>query len=333
MKRLLEKLRGRRNHGSFRGKIGLVMATRDLENYNYYKPLGLAYLKSYADVRLPDLDVEIFDSFESLLRAAPDCVGISATTQDFNIARQYVDRVREEIGVPVLMGGPHVSLLPETLPRGAIGCIGEGEETFVELCGILKMQGGFPGEALSGVKGIAYYDEEGVFRKTDPRDLVTPIDDLPLPDRGALGIRKGKNDNLYMFSSRGCPYRCKFCVSRVHWKKYREFSAEYVNREIDELIGRYGVKHIHFFDDLFIVNKKRLRRIADHFHDERLNITTSCAVRGNLVNDEMCDLLKKLNVNEVMFGAESFSESVLDELKCGSVSARQNQEAIDVLHK
>jgi anaerobic magnesium-protoporphyrin IX monomethyl ester cyclase len=314
-------------------KLALILATRDLPGYNYFKPLGLGYLKSYLNKELPSLNVDIYEDIGSLIASKPDCVGVSATTEDFAVAKRYIKQVQDELGCPVLIGGVHISLLPETLPKGVIACIGEGEVTLTDLMNLFLERYSFHPTELSKVKGIAYWDENDNLCRTEPRELITPLDILPFPDRDALGIKLNQNQTLYMFSSRGCPYNCKFCVSRVHWKKYREFSSDYVLREIEQLVNRYSVNAISFFDDLFIVNKKRLREIANKFAEMHYNVTTNCAVRANLVDDELCELLKKLNVKEVTFGAESFSEPVLRELKAGSVTVEQNQHAIDTLNK
>ncbi|MFQ5924451.1 MAG: B12-binding domain-containing radical SAM protein [Dehalococcoidia bacterium] len=311
----------------------MISPTRDLHGWNYLKPLGLGYLKSYLRMELPELDVDIYEDIDSVIQSRPACVGISAPTEDFAVAQGYVKRVQEELGSPVLLGGVHISLLPQTLPGGAIACIGEGEETLTELMNLFLRGRVFDPAELSNVKGIAYWDENGNLVQTEPRGLITPLDRLPLPDRDALGIEPGQNDALHMLTSRGCPYNCKFCVSRVHWKKYREFSADYVLHEIEELVSRYGVDTISIFDDLFIVNRKRLREIADKFAKRHYHVGTSFAVRANLVDDELCELLKKLNVRGAMFGAESFSEPVLRELKLGTVTVAQNQRALDTLHK
>jgi radical SAM superfamily enzyme YgiQ (UPF0313 family) len=316
-----------------RARLGLILATRDLPGYNYFKPLGLAYLKSYLHNALPQVDVHIYEDINVLIRARPDCVGISATSQDFKIAKQLIEQVQGELDTPVFLGGVHITLLPESLPRGVIGCIGEGEETLTELMSVFLEHRALLPKELSKINGIAYHDGDGRLVQTGHRELIATLDTLPLPDRDAMGIRAGQNETLYMFSSRGCPYHCKFCVSRVHWKKYREFSADYVLHEIEELVTKYRAETITFFDDLFIVNRERLREIAKKFVKKGYKVRTTCAVRANLVDDELCELLKKVNIREVMFGAESFSEPVLKELKAGSVTTAQNQYALDLLHK
>jgi radical SAM superfamily enzyme YgiQ (UPF0313 family) len=313
--------------------LAMILATKDLPGYNYFKPLGMGYLKSYLKKELPNIEMRIFEDIDSLIRAKPECVGISAATEDFSIAQRYIKRIQQELDCPILMGGVHISLLPETLPRGVVACIGEGEETLVDLMKVFKKYKKFDQNNLPRIKGIAFWDNQNKLIFTEPRELITPLDKIPLPDRDSLGIKPFLHKTLYMFTSRGCPYQCKFCVSRVHWKKYREFSSDYVIREMEELIKKYKVKNISFFDDLFIVNRKRLREIAKKFEEKRFQVQTVCAVRANLVDDELCELLKRINVKEVTFGAESFSESVLNQLKKGSVTAIQNQQALDTLKK
>ncbi len=57
-------------------------------------------------------------------------------------------------------------------------------------------------------------------------------------------------------------------------------------------------------------------------------VTFISNARVNLIDDEMCEILKKLNVKLVRFGFESGSERVLKYLKAGSASVKQNKEAI-----
>lgn len=311
-------------------RLGLILATSPLLSESYFSPLGLGYITSSLHEKLPELDVKIYESIDSLLYDKPDCIGISASTENFSLALEYVKKIQESLVSPIILGGVHISLLPESLPPKTIGCIGEGEETVRELMKLFLKENALPAEKLVAISGIIFWNSENILIKTPLRELINPLDSLPFPDRIALGI-KGHVDNLYIFTSRGCPYTCKFCVSRIHWNKYREFSAEYVINEMEHLIKTYRVKRITIFDDLFIVNKKRLREIVQKFCEKKWDVEIFCAVRANLVDEEVCLLLKKMNVSEVTFGAESFSEPVLKELKCGSVTVQENKNAIELL--
>jgi len=313
-------------------KFAFILATGNDIRETYFKPLGLGYIKSYVSPSLPSVEIKIFEDIEKLIKSSPHLVGISASTENFSLALKYIEEIKKRTNCPIILGGVHISLLPESLPENVIGCIGEGEETVKELLELFLKDNSFHENKLGTVKGIAFWNSKGELIRTPIRDLIRPLDKIPFPDRRALGI-SGYVENLYIFTSRGCPYKCKFCVSRIHWNIYREFSAQYVISEMEFLIKTYGVKKITIFDDLFIVNRKRLREIADLFVSKGLNIDVFCAVRANLVDDELCELLKKMHVNQVTFGAESFSEPVLKSLKDGSVTVEQNQNTINLLNK
>jgi radical SAM superfamily enzyme YgiQ (UPF0313 family) len=315
-----------------KAKLALILATSSDPSEGYFKPLGLGYIKSYLNIKVPEIEISIFENIDQLIREKPDCVGISASTENFSVARTYVEEIRKHLNCPIIVGGVHISLLPESLPSGTIGCIGEGEETVRELMEVFLREQQFPEDQLKNINGIAYWDSTKKIVTTATRELIRPLDILPFPDRSALGIKKYA-DNLYIFTSRGCPYACKFCVSRIHWNKYREFSSAYVIREMEHLIQNFHLKRITIFDDLFIVNRKRLREIVEEFRARKFNVDICCAVRANLVDDELCQLLKNMNVSEVTFGAESFSEPVLHELKSNSVTVAQNKNTIELLNK
>ncbi len=315
-----------------KASLALILATSSEKSANYLKPLGLGYIKSYLNIKLPEIEISIYEDIRQLIREKPDCVGISASTENFSLALNYVIQIQQRLNCPIIIGGVHISLLPESLPPGIIGCIGEGEETVRELMEVFLKERQFSEDRLKKIDGIAYKDSTDKLIITNKRKLISPLDIIPFPDRKSLGMKKNVK-NSYIFTSRGCPYSCKFCVSRVHWNKYREFSAAYVIKEIEYLTQIFHVKKITIFDDLFIVNRDRLRDIVKQFSEKKFNVDICCAVRANLVDDELCRLLKQMNVSEITFGAESFSEPVLKELKCNSVTVEQNKKAIELFFK
>lgn len=301
-----------------------------------YPPLGPAYLASYAQKHLGKNKIKfqmISDNFENkILEAKPDILGISCVSQNYNLAKNLA-KFSKEAGIQYcFIGGSHISLYPNSLDSNIdIGIIGEGEATFAELMKLFIEKRCFEMKNLISVKGIAYWDNGNV-RLTSCRKLIEPLDEIPMPDRNLFKI--DKND-AYMFSSRGCPYRCIFCASSRLWKKTRFHSADYVFNEIKELVCKYGVKRINFYDDLFIADRQRIKKLVcllkkENF-DKKVQFQVSC--RANLVDDEICLLLKQMNVEGIGLGLESGSPKILKYLKGNSVTAKDNFRAVETIKK
>lgn len=138
-----------------------------------------------------------------------------------------------------------------------------------------------------------------------------------------------------MLTSRGCPYKCTFCSTTLFWCRPRLHSAEYVVEEMKELINRYDVDGILIFDDLFIIDKKRIAEIARLMDEEKINEKIRLYILGrtNLINDEILKYLKKMNVATIEFGLESGSEKVLRYLKKGTVTVENNRNALKLCKK
>lgn len=159
-----------------------------------------------------------------------------------------------------------------------------------------------------------------------PLERYDHIDELPWPDWGIFPEKK----RPIVMTSRGCPYQCNFCSSSNFWKCHQTRSAAKVVEEIRHLV-RQDTKEIVLFDDLFAVNKNRLRSIVDQCQREGLlGIEYSCLVRSNLIDVEMIELLKALGVKHLAFGAESGSDRVLA-LMNKKATVEQHQQAIDLL--
>jgi len=294
-----------------------------------FPSLGFGYLAATArrDLGSQALEFKVVDrDVPATLQAfQPHLVGISSTSQNFNYAQEHVALAAAR-GVPALVGGAHLSAIPASLPRGAVGVLGEGEDTFVEL---LRAAAGGPltSAALAAVPGVAWW-EDGVLRQTPPRAQATDLDRLPMPARDLLDVKR----HTYMFSSRGCPYRCTFCFSTRFWGRVRFFSPEYVVEEIATLVRDHGVETITFYDDLFVANLRRVEEIARLLEQRRLlgRVKFTCYVRANLVKPELARLLRRLGVVSVAMGLESGNDEVLEFLK-GGVTVAQNRAAIECL--
>ena len=293
-----------------------------------YPPLNLAYLAAALRKNV-DSSIEfkiITNDFEETLNSFnPDVVGISSVTQNYNRAKEYA-KIAKAMGKKVLMGGVHISSLPQTMTDDMdIAVIGEGEETIVEV-----FKNNF--KNLDKIKGIAH-KKDGKIIINPPRELTKDLDSIEPPARDLINIE----DHTFMFTSRGCPYRCVFCSSSRFWKTVRFHSAERVIQEIKLLTEKYGVKYIEMFDDLFIADKERLKKIAELIKKENINVKIACSARANMVDDETMQLLKQMNVQKIVLGLESGNDRILTYLKGidgrTTVTVEQNYNAVRLANK
>jgi len=310
-------------------------------------PLGLAYIASYIREYSGFKNTIILDRgdiIKKLKKEKPDLVGFSSITYLFPSINQLAKKVKQILDIPVIVGGQHISSLPIHLASSVfdLGVIGEGEQTMLELIQLFEKNGNFPINELRKIKGIVFRNERKKNEITEERQLIEPLDKIPFPARDLLDMgyyltpRRGsfKELGIYtaMLTSRGCPYKCAFCSPTLFWEKFRAFSAKYVFEEMKMLVEKYKIEGILIWDDLFIADKKRLKLISDMMEKEKLNekIRLSIFGRANLIDEEMCKILKKMNVTAIDFGLESGSEKILKYLKKGTVTVKDNYRALKI---
>lgn len=298
-----------------------------------YPGLGLAYIASSMRKNLPDVKIDFCiadkDIYSVAKKFCPDLVGISSVSQNFNIAKQYAEYFSVE-NIPVIMGGIHITALPEQLPVTALAaCLGEGELSFVDIMKLYLEENITP-DTLSNVLGIAFWNK-GVVQITGERPQISELDALPMPARDLLSIRK----HTYMFTSRGCPFRCTFCSSSRFWRSLRFFSAEYVVDEIEFLIRKYKVNLISFFDDLFAADKSRVEKIVRLLEQRNIlgKVKFTCSCRVSIIDEELAKMFSRMGVVSVGIGLESGDEETLRYLKRDNIGIAQNYSAIDILKK
>ena len=297
-------------------------------------PLGIAYLGSYLEQQglVRRSDICYANSHAEVLAFSPDVLCVSSTSQVITDAFALAEKVHGAYPTAkCILGGYHITALPRQLRAPFdVGVLGEGELTLAELIRGLQANQ-WNDEWLRSIEGICFRDVTGSLVTTPRRQQITRLDTLPLPHRH-FG---DKAPEVYMFTSRGCPYRCIYCASAVHWDTCRYHSPARVVQEIETLHARHGARRIYLLDDLFAANKKRLRAIADLLDERGLlgKLSFHGFVRANLMDEEVAQLLARLKFNYVRFGAESASQRILTKLKKGSVLVAQAQATVDLCRK
>lgn len=276
-------------------------------------PLGIGYIISYAKSKGINFDYKVVSSprFEDEIQDyRPDLVAVSAFTVTYDIAKDIAVKCKKE-QLPCIVGGIHISLLPESLSQDfSLGVVGEGEVTFTEILQKFVPGKGWDNDTLSQIHGIAFYDN-GKFVLNPRRQLVENLDDLPFPvDLSALQT----TNRMTAVSSRGCPYRCVFCASSRLWKKVRYNSPEYMVEHIEKYIQSHpNIHQVKLWDDLFSVNKVRLKKFTQLCKESKIlsKIKFFILCRVDSIDDETIELFKKMNVSDIHLGIESGSQKTL----------------------
>lgn len=316
-----------------------------------YPPIGLCSLSAYLKEHMPGIDTMLIDIppatplpvvADLIMATVPDLIAIITYTIAFSDVKVVCTLMKEKNGrIPIVLGGPHITSLPGSLPAMAdIGVLGEGEATLLELCQSFEQKGRFGAELLSSISGICFHGTSGII-ETLTREPISPLDSIPLPDLSILNMKwytayrtyfsmKGNFRGFVLLTSRGCPFTCRFCQASAQWGRCRYHSAERVVAELERIREKYPqVNAVNIIDDLFIGDRRRLCDIVRLIRDKGLHHGIVFNVNGhaNLVDDEVVRLLKSINVIQIAYGFESGSERVLDFLKRGSVTVERNRRA------
>jgi anaerobic magnesium-protoporphyrin IX monomethyl ester cyclase len=307
----------------------LLINPSNITAQNTPMPFGIAYLASFLEkegfsVKIIDLSVEKINN-EGILKiikeVKPKKIGLTCMSVHVSFVKELSKKIKEISDIPIILGGIHPTALPkkslEYLPDVDLLVIGEGELTLPE---IMK------GKKLESIKGIAYRKGKKI-QINKPREFIKNLDILPFPARHLLpNMNKyrlgfdweGRVPSATIFSSRGCPYNCIYCASKVMWKqKVRFHSSERVLEEIDYLVKDHKIREILFYDDYFALDKPRLKRICDELIKRKYDLTWCCLSRVESIDFETAKLMKEAGCHMISFGVESGSQKILDNMEKG----------------
>jgi radical SAM superfamily enzyme YgiQ (UPF0313 family) len=271
------------------------------------------------DARLRELD---YDRIEAHIQnKKPDLVGITSFTMESPQAHEIAKRSKKVLpNAKVILGGPYATsdymeaLKDENID---IAVIGEAEKSFCQLVDALEK-----GEDWREIRELAYR-ENGELRKSEMREYLDDLDELPYPAWDAVdleeyfnhkGTRKRNAFNQHQATkrvmsiqtTRGCPYRCSYCHN-LFGKKLRKRSVENVIGELRLMKDRYDATEIEFIDDIFNLDIKRAKEIFQRIIDENFDFKISFpnGLRSDQFDEELLDLFKKGGVFRLVFAIES----------------------------
>ncbi|MBI2663196.1 radical SAM protein [Candidatus Woesearchaeota archaeon] len=286
------------------------------------EPLSVGYLVSYLKSKgYKDFELYFgaFTPEEEIAEKSSkaDIVGFTTASSMVTQGIRIADMIKKiNPNVITVIGGAHATALPEKTLRECppidIVVRGEAEHTFHELIQAIEN-----GKDFSDIRGVTYRKNEKIV--TNPaRELIEDIDEIPYPDREFIQQRMFVKKNLkigkkiaWMMATRGCPFICNFCTSKVVWKiSYRKRSPKNIVGEIKELVDNYGVNHINFADDTMTIDKQWTFDLCKEIRRANLGITWSCNSQTSVVTRDMLYAMRKAGCEQIWFGVESGNKKI-----------------------
>ena len=328
------------------GKVLFVIhdVYQDFNNF----PLGIAYLASMLKVAGAHVDIYCQDLYHYsnnelacyLDRNEYDLIGVGFMAARFKETILELCRVinAHKKNAWLVLGGHGPSPIPEYMldtTQADIVAIGEAEHTIIEL-----LEAKINGTHDAGkITGIAWrLKNKVVVNKRRPRFLK--LDEMPFPAWESFPFDDYSNSikildeqpphekSLVFTSARGCINECNFCYRME--KGIRLRSIDNVIEELRILTGRYRIHYFQIFDEMFILNKKRVLEFEEKLAKNKLEIRYFCDARVDILDKEIVESLKRSGCRFMNFGLESADNSVLRQMN-KNTTVEQNIAALELV--
>jgi radical SAM superfamily enzyme YgiQ (UPF0313 family) len=203
----------------------------------------------------------------------PDTVGITVLNVKYRSAMKVAEIARE-LGKKVMVGGAHPTVCPE----------------------------GYP-EWVNVIQGEYEMDSFGAGRVQD-------LDSLVMPDYDILMDSYSPEGYAHVTSSRGCPYKCRFCATSTIWgRKVTYKSIDYLLQEMREIHSRFANKYFTIWDETFTVNRKRTLEFCEKYD---IPAGWRCDTRADRIDEELAISMQKAGCESLSIGIECGSPHMLE---------------------
>ena len=271
------------------------------------------------------------DVQKKIKKFQPDLIALSSTEDMWELGVKILHEIKDykiKKNIPVISGGVFSTFAPEIVSQEELVdlvCVGEGENTLVDLCE--KIQNN---QDYSDVTNVWVKKDGKVIRKnpiSNPVDInQNPIIDIGLFEENRLYRPMG--GTVYkMFpveTIRGCPYKCRYCNSPDQERLYKQQTGgsffrkkrmDLVSKELQHFKKNLGVEYIYFWADTFLaMNKKEFEDFCDVYSEIKLPFWIE--TRPETVNDYNIKKLAEVGLDRISFGVEhgneEFRKKILD---------------------
>ncbi len=250
----------------------------------------MRYLKAFTkdldfqgDIKEFSINDRVENILEGIIEEKPDVVAFSCYIWNM----EFVNRLAELIklvdpNIEILYGGPEVSYEGKEFLENHPGeyvIVGEGEKTFREFV-LYKLGEG----KIEDIKGLNYKREGKVFE--NPKRPEMDMNELVFPYTYEEDIN---NKIVYYEASRGCPFKCKYCLSSV-MHGVRFLDVERVKKELKYFMER-GLKLVKFVDRTFNCNREYTVELLKYLSEQDTETRFHFEVAADLLTEEQIEIL------------------------------------------
>ncbi|MBU0628102.1 MAG: B12-binding domain-containing radical SAM protein [Nanoarchaeota archaeon] len=284
---------------------------------NTLPPLGLLYIIGNSKNKIDIIDNRIRRYSEDILferLMKYDIIGFGGTIFEAKEARKVSRRLIKN-GKTTIYGGPN-AMVNWRLYTGEFTIIlrGEAEMIFDKII-----------ENIPKIEGLGFRKIKNTYINPSPK-RISQLDNLEFPDRSKINLDEYRRiepeflGNIHpvdtIVSSRGCPFDCYFCSSKVIWgRRYTYRSADSIIKEIKFMIKNYGTKGIYFREDNFTANRSRLVDFCNKVSS--LKILWICESRADSLDKKTIKLMADSGCKAIWFGIECTDDEDLRRIRKG----------------
>jgi radical SAM superfamily enzyme YgiQ (UPF0313 family) len=262
------------------------------------------YVREFAEPRTLELDLDSTAPLDGLLEALNfalvddvGLVGISCwTSMHYLGALAVAGRVRAlRPDLPIVVGGHHATAAPDDFDERVCDVVvtGDGEQALRRLCRERPQRGGRR-EVIAG----------GTFDQSNPSHI-------DWEHYGRSGI---KARALWIGASRGCAFKCSYCIEPERGAHYSRYDSGVLLDIIERLVALHGPQVIAFSDPLFGSNRRWLEDFLDGLERRALPLMFWCETRADLMTRDLLERFKRCRFM-VDFGLDTGSAAMVQRMQ------------------